>query len=72
MIYTLEATDSALVVQSTGRPDVTIAPFSKDVFVGDWLGIVKFSRDARGVITGFTINRDIARDVRFDRLKGSG
>ena len=51
--------DSALVVRSHGGPDITIAPFSKDVFVGDWVGIVKFSRDMRGAITGFTVNRDI-------------
>jgi CubicO group peptidase (beta-lactamase class C family) len=67
--YTLEARDSALVVKARGRPDVTIAPFSKDVFVGDWVGIVKFSRDSRGAMTGFTVNRDNARGVRFDRIK---
>jgi hypothetical protein len=67
--YTFEARDSTLVVKSNGRQHVTIAPFSKDVFVGDWVGIVEFSRDAQGAITGFTLNRDIARGVRFDRLK---
>ncbi len=71
MTFTLEARDSMLVVKATGRPDITIAPFSKDVFVGDWVGIVKFSRDMRGAITGFTVNRDIARGVWFDRLKRS-
>jgi hypothetical protein len=45
--YTLGVRDSALVFKGTGSPDVTIAPFSKDVFVGDWVGIVKFTRDAR-------------------------
>jgi CubicO group peptidase (beta-lactamase class C family) len=67
--YTVDARDTALVVKSTGRPDVTIAPFSTDVFVGDGVGIVKFSRDDRGATTGFTVNRDNARDVRFDRVK---
>jgi hypothetical protein len=70
--YTLEARDSILVVKSTGRPDVTIPPFAKDIFVGDWVGIVKFSRDAREAITGFTVNRDNARGVRFDRIKQAG
>ena len=69
MTYTLEARDSTLVVKSTGRPYVTIAPFSKDLFVGDVVGIVKFSRDNRGAMTGFTLNRDVARGVRFDRVK---
>jgi CubicO group peptidase (beta-lactamase class C family) len=67
--YTLEARDSALVVKARGRPGVTIAPFSKDVFVGDWVGIVKFTRDRSGAVTGFTVNRDNARGVRFDRIK---
>ena len=67
--YTLEPRDTNLVVKSKGRPEVTIAPFSRDVFAGDWVGIVRFSRDARGAITGLTINRDNARGVRFERAK---
>jgi CubicO group peptidase (beta-lactamase class C family) len=65
---TLEPRNAVLVVKASGRGDVTIAPFSKDVFVGDWVGIMKFTRDARGTITGLTVNRDIDRGVRFDRL----
>jgi len=34
-----------------------LSPFSKDVFVGDWVGVVKFSRNARGAIGGFTVLR---------------
>jgi hypothetical protein len=63
--YTIEARDSSLVVSHT----VTVAPFSRDVFVGDWVGIMKFLRDGRGAISGFTINRANARGVRFDRVK---
>jgi hypothetical protein len=39
------------------------------LFVGDSVGIVKFSRDARGVLTGFTVNRENDRGVRFDRIE---
>jgi CubicO group peptidase (beta-lactamase class C family) len=67
--YTVEARDSALVVRSAWGSDIPIAPFSKDVFVGDFVGIVKFSRDSGGVITGFTLNREKARGVRFDRVR---
>jgi hypothetical protein len=70
--YTVEARDSALVVRSPWGPELTIAPFSKDVFVGDFVGIVKFSRDSRGVVTGFTLNRENARGVRFDRARRTG
>jgi CubicO group peptidase (beta-lactamase class C family) len=62
--FTIEAKDSALVVAHT----FTIAPFSKDVFVGDWVGIMKFSRDARGAVDSFTVNRANAKGVRFDRI----
>jgi hypothetical protein len=47
---------------------VTVTPFTKDVFVGDWVGILKFSRDARGVVSSFTVNRENAHDVRFDKV----
>jgi CubicO group peptidase (beta-lactamase class C family) len=70
--YTVEARDSALVVRSPWGSDIPIAPFSKDVFVGDYVGIVKFSRDSRGVVTGFTLNRENARGVRFDRVMRTG
>jgi hypothetical protein len=70
--YTVEARDSALVVRSPWGADLTIAPFSKDVFVGDFVGIVKFSRDSRGVVSGFTLNRENARGVRFDRARRTG
>ncbi len=62
--FTIEPKDSALVVAHT----FTIAPFSKDVFVGDWVGIMKFSRDARGAVDSFTVNRANAHGVRFDKV----
>jgi hypothetical protein len=45
-----------------------VAPYEKDVFVGDWVGIMKFTRDARGVVSGFSVNRANAKGVRFDRI----
>src|SRR5580765_4202307 len=46
-----------------------VAPLEKDAFVGDWVGIMKFTRDARGAVSGFTVNRETARGVRFDRVR---
>jgi CubicO group peptidase (beta-lactamase class C family) len=66
--YTLEPHQTGLTVKARGRGDVTVTPFSKDVFVGDWVGIVRFARDARGATSGFTVNRVNARGVRFDRV----
>jgi CubicO group peptidase (beta-lactamase class C family) len=64
--YTVEARDAALTMRG---PNVAITPFAKDVFVGDVVGVVRFSRDQRGAVTGFTVNRDAARGVRFERVK---
>ena len=65
--YTVAIRDSSLILQSS-----TLYPFSRDAFVGDYTGTVRFSRDARGSITAFTLNRRAARGVRFERLKQAG
>jgi hypothetical protein len=70
--YTIDTRDSAIFFRSPWGPDIAIAPFSKDVFVGDFVGIVKFSRDNQGSVTGFTLNRENARGVRFDKVKRTG
>jgi hypothetical protein len=62
--FTIEPKGSSLNVAHT----VDAAPFAKDVFVGDWVGIMRFSRDAHGAVSGFTVNRANAKGVRFDRI----
>jgi cell envelope opacity-associated protein A len=47
---------------------VTLHPVFKDAFVGDYVGTVRFVRNARGAVTGFTLNRNSARGVRFERV----
>ena len=42
--YTLEARDSALAIQNPSCALTMLSPFSKDVFVGDVAGIVKFTQ----------------------------
>jgi hypothetical protein len=60
------------VIQPPGRADIPLQPLAKDTFAGSSVGIVKFFRDARGAVTGFTVNRDAARGVRFDRVNQAG
>jgi CubicO group peptidase (beta-lactamase class C family) len=62
--YTVASRDSVLVIQSS-----TVQPAFKDAFVGEYLGIVRFLRNARGAVVGFTLNRMSARGVRFERVK---
>jgi len=62
--YTVAMRDSSIVVQSSA-----LSPVYKDAFVGDYVGMVRFLRDARGTVAGFTLNRSGARGVRFERVK---
>jgi hypothetical protein len=62
--YAVAVRDSNLVLESS-----TLHPVSKDAFVGNLMGTVRFLRDARGAVSGFTLNRMSARGVRFERVK---
>jgi len=67
--YTLAARDSGLVIQIPRRADIVLQPIFPDAFAGAIVGVVKFARDARGVVTGFTVNASGARGLRFDRVR---
>ncbi len=67
--YKLAAHDSGLVIRMPGRADVLLEPIFPDAFAGAIVGVVKFSRDARGLVTGFTVNTSSVRSLRFDRVK---
>ena len=62
--YAVVVRESSLILQSS-----TLYPISRDAFVGEYMGTVRFLRDARGSITAFTLNRNNARGVRVERLK---
>jgi CubicO group peptidase (beta-lactamase class C family) len=67
--YTLAARGSGLVMQMPGRADVVLQPIFPDAFAGGVVNAVKFSRGAHGVVTGFTVNTNGVRRLRFDRAK---
>ena len=67
--FTISVRDSGLVIHMPGRPDVVLRPIYPDGFAGAVVSVVKFSRDARGVVTGFTVNSSGVRGLRFDRVK---
>lgn len=77
--YTLAARESDLVIQIRGRADIVLRPIFADAFHGTapplriGLGrgelLVKFKRDARGVVTGFTVNTIRVGDLRFNRIE---
>jgi CubicO group peptidase (beta-lactamase class C family) len=67
-IYALIPRDADLLVKMPGRPDVGLKPLVPDKFYGSLLEIVKFLRDERGMVTGFTMQTTGVRSLRFDRL----
>lgn len=67
--YTLAARDSGLAIQIPGRTDIALQPIFPNGFAGGIVGVVKFSRGAGGVVTGFTANSSGARGLRFDRVR---
>lgn len=67
--YTLAARDSGLVIEIPGRTDISLQAVLPDAFAGPVVGIATFSRDARGVVTGFTVKAADVRSLRFDRVK---
>jgi CubicO group peptidase (beta-lactamase class C family) len=70
--YSIAVRNSDLVIQPPGRADILLQPFARDTFAGPSVGSVQFLRDALGAVKGFTVSRDNARRVRFDRLNRAG
>jgi len=68
-IFTLAARNAGLVMEIPGRANISLQPVFTDAFAGAIVGVVKFSRDGRGIVTGFTANSDGARGLRFERIK---
>lgn len=67
--YTLAVRGSDLVIQIPGRAGIVLQPVFPDAFTGDLVGMVRFSRDAGGFVTGFTVFAPGVRGLRFDRRK---
>jgi hypothetical protein len=67
--YTVVATDAGLVIQVPGRAAISLQPVFPDAFYGSLVDLVRFSRDARTRVTGFTINRTSVRNLRFERVR---
>lgn len=68
----MAARDSDLVIQIRGRTDVVLRPLFADVFQGEEgnrIGMVRFLRDSRGGVTGFTVNKPGVRGLRFERVR---
>jgi CubicO group peptidase (beta-lactamase class C family) len=63
---------SRLMMRPAGSSEWELKPFGKDAFLGPGVGVVKFVRDPRGQVVGFTMNRYNLRGLRFDRYRRAG
>ena len=67
-IYTVMTRDLDLIVQPPGRSSMVLQPVFQDAFAGSGPKTIRFSRDAQGVVTGFTLYTSSVRGLRFDRV----
>jgi len=65
--YAIVARDADLVLRAPTRPDMEMKPLFPDAFSGASLGVVMFSRDARGRVTAFSSTTGGVRGLRFVR-----
>jgi len=61
--------DGKLVLHRLKNKPDTLRPITRDLFVGS-VGSIRFRRNAQRQVTGFGLNGDRVRSVRFQ--KGSG
>ena len=66
--YTIAVHDSGLVLRVPTRTDIGLQPVFTDAFDSRMLGVVTFSRDARGRVTAFTAGAPGVRGLRFNRV----
>lgn len=62
------ANDTSLVLGGHRPGSIVMRPVYTDAFRGD-AGVLEFSRDATGRVTGFVINAGRVRALRFDRVE---
>jgi CubicO group peptidase (beta-lactamase class C family) len=67
--YAISVRDSGLVMQLAGRPEIVLAPVVSDTFHGALIDIVRFSRDAGGVVTEFSIHTSGVRHLGCHRMR---
>jgi hypothetical protein len=68
-VYEMKTDDGKLVLHRLKNKPDTLRPITRDLFSGS-VGSIRFKRDAQGQASGFVLNADRVRNLRFQ--KGSG
>ena len=66
--YRVTARGSRLVFHVPGNADVVAEPIFADTFNGPLVNVVRFVRDAPGMVVGFTLSSSGVRSLLFDRV----
>lgn len=71
-VWTLAVDEGVLVARHLMHGDVPLAPRVRDLFDADawFLGEVRFTRNAQGVVDGFRLDAGRIKNVRFERGPG--
>jgi hypothetical protein len=68
-IYVMKIDDGKLVLHTLKNKPDTLRPITPDLFAGS-IGTIRFKRNAQHQVSGFVLNADHVRNMRFQ--KGSG
>jgi len=68
-IYVMKIDDGKLVLHTLKNKPDTLRPITPDLFAGS-MGTIRFKRNAQRQVSGFVLNADHVRNMRFQ--KGSG
>jgi hypothetical protein len=68
-VYVMKIEGDQLVLHRLKYKPDTLRPITRDLFAGS-IGSIRFTRNAQDQVSGFVLNGDRVRNVRFQ--KGSG
>jgi hypothetical protein len=68
--WVFTASPRGLVLARSRFPDRLVEPAEALDIFRTGVGIARFTRDANGVVTGFTLSGTRSKNVRFDRILG--
>jgi CubicO group peptidase (beta-lactamase class C family) len=69
--YAIASTAVGLTVRIPGRAPIALKAIDPGGFAGPLVGVLRFTRDAGGQVSGFTLNASAARGVRCVRAASS-
>jgi CubicO group peptidase (beta-lactamase class C family) len=67
VVYTIAHRADALTLEIPNRKPIALQPIARDTFVASYLGVVRFSRDPDGAITGLTAHSPGVHAIGFER-----